>query len=194
MRCKLVHLPGLYPLTALLVIFLISLCSGASGQAAFEGFSVNPNVGSYSNYKENQGFTIGAEFSRFKGNTIYSIDYFYLHEFTLFNSVPDDVFSQIGFMAGKYSDRKFFRIEYQGGLAPVFGRINTESVSGVPGTPSYRYYEEDKFFTIGLVATLGFKIIPIRQMSVGVDLQTNLNLKQSLFFPCISLEIGHLKN
>ncbi len=194
MRCKLVHLPDLSPFTVLLVIFLLSLCSGASGQSAFKGFSVNPKVGTYSHFKENQGYTVGIEFNRFKGNTIYSVDYFYIQEFTLFNSVPDDVFNQIGFMIGKYTGGEFLRIEYQGGLAPVFGKINTESLSGNPGTPSYRDYKEDKFFTLGLAAKLGLKIVPLKFVSLGIDLQTNFNLKQSLFFTCLSLEIGRLKN
>ena len=194
MRCEPVRLLDLSPYTILVFVFLLSLYSGASGQSTFKGFSVNPKFGAYSQFKENQGFTGGIEFNRFNGNTIYSVDYFLFGEFSLMDPVPNDVFNQIGFMIGRYTGNKYFRIEYQGGLAPFFGKIRTESLSGTPGTPSYRYYEEDKFFTLGLAVKLGFKIVPLKQISLGIDVQTNLNLKQPVFFPCLSLEIGRLKN
>lgn len=194
MRCKLAHQPDLSPFTILLVVFLLLLYSGASAQSVFKGFSVNPKVGTYSHFNENQGFTAGIEFNRFNGNTIYSVDYFFAQEFTLFDPVPDDGFNQIGFMIGKYSGGEFLRIEYQGGLALFFGEIYSEAQSGTPGTPSYRYYEADKFFTVGLAAKLGLKIVPLKFVSGGIDVLANLNLKQPLIFTCLSLEIGRLKN
>lgn len=178
----------------LMFILLPSIFFNASGQSSITGFSVNPKIGIYSHFNESEGFTGGIEIDLFEDNTIYSIDYFLFGEFTLMDPVPDDVYNQIGFMIGKYTDKKFFRVQYQLGLAPFFGKMNTESLSGEPGTPSYRYYEEDKFFTLGLVAKLGFKLVPVKQISIGIDVQTNLNLKQPVFFPCLSLEVGRLKN
>lgn len=192
MRCKSVR--QLSPTSGFLFVFLLLLYFGASAQPAFKGFSVNPKAGIYSHFNENQGFGVGIALNRFIGNTIYSVDYLLFGEFSLMDPVPDDVFNQIGFMIGRYTNNTFFRIEYQGGIAPFFGKIYSESVSGTPETPSYRYYEEDKFFTLGLVAKLGLKIVPLKQMSIGIDVHANLNLKRSVFFPCLSLEIGRLKN
>lgn len=194
MHCKLVHLPDLSPRITLLFVFLILLYSPATGQSAFKGYSASFKMGTYNNFNENQGLTASAEFKRFIGNTIYSVDYIYAQEFTLFDPVPDDVFNQIGFMAGKYFGSEFFRIEYLGGLAPAFGKFYSERKSGTPGTSSYRYYEEDKFFTVGLAAKLGLKIVPLKFVSGGIDVLANLNLKHPLIFTSLSLEIGRLKN
>ena len=174
---------------AVLFIILPSFSLNASGQSTFKGFSINPKAGGYGD-----GFTGGMELGFFSGNTIYSVDYFQSGEFTLMDPVPADEFNQIGFMIGKYIDFNFIRVTYQGGIGPFFGKMRTESISGEPGTPSYRYYEEDKFFTPGVVAKFGLKLIPFRYFSLGVDVQTNLNLKRSLFFPCLSLEFGLLKS
>jgi hypothetical protein len=192
MRCKSVR--QLSPTPGFLFVFLLLLYFGASAQSAFKGFSVNPKAGIYSHFNENQGFGGGIALNRFIGNTIYSVEYLAFGEFTLMDPVPDDVFHHIGFMAGRYTNNTFFRIEYQGGIAPFFGKRYSESVSGTPGTPSYRYYEEEKFFTLGLAAKLGLKILPFKHMGVGLDIHANLNLKRTVFFPCFSLEIGRLKN
>jgi len=162
----------------------LSFYSGAAGQSAFKGYSVSFKMGTYNNFNENQGLTAGAEFKRFIGNTIYSVDYIYAQEFTLFDPVPDDVFNQIGFMAGKYSGGEFLRYEYQGGLAPVFGKFYSEHKSGTPGTSSYRYYEENKFFTVGLAVKLGLKIVPLKFVSVGIDVLANINIRVPLKTKC----------
>ena len=139
------------------------------------------------------GVTAGLELDVYKGNTLYSIDYFIFGEFTIMNPIPGDALNQIGLMIGTFTDNKFFRIQYQGGFAAFFGKKYSESISGEPGTSSYRYYEEDVFFTPGLAAKLGLKLVPFNFLSVGIDFQTNLNLKQPVFFSCLSLEVGRLK-
>lgn len=178
----------------LISVFSLIISIVVQGQPEFEGFSINPKIGIYGQNSDDGGFVGGIELNKLKHNTIYSIDYYLFGEFTLMDPIPADVYNQIGIMIGKYVGKKYFRFQYQAGAAPFFGKIMTEMISGEPGTPSYNYYEKDQFFTLGLVAKAGFKLIPARQFAVGIDLQTNLNSKRSVFYPCISLEIGKLKN
>ncbi len=184
----------LFLLYAGTVLFFLSFCCFNSSGQSFTGYSINPKAGIYRPYDNyDGGVTGGLELDAYKGNTIYSIDYFVFGEFTLMDPIPADAFNQLGFMIGTYTRQKFFRVLYQAGLAAFFGKRYTESVNGYGGTSSYSYYEEDRFFTPGLAAKLALKVVPFNFLSLGIDLQTNINLKQPVFFPCLSLEVGRLK-
>ena len=163
------------------------------GQTGFVGFSVNPKVGVFNNNSDEGGFLAGFEFSKIKNNTTFSVDYFLFGEFTLMDPIPADMYNQIGLTIGKFNQNRYFRLQYQAGIAPFFGKMHKESISGIAGTPSYRYYETNNFFTIGLAGKLAFKFLPLKQLALGIDLQTNLNFKNCMFFPCLSLEIGKLR-
>jgi hypothetical protein len=85
-------------------------------------------------------------------------------------------------MAGKYYGDRLFRIELQGGIAPIW-QIGLHEGS-----------EPEKFTTVGFVLKTGFKFIPLPFFSIGIDLQSNLNPKKALFMPLISLEFGRLRD
>ena len=55
-------------------------------------------------------------------------------------------------------------------------------------------YEKDNFFTIGVPMKLGFKVIPSRFISIGIDFQANINLEKPTSMALISLEIGKLRD
>jgi hypothetical protein len=54
-------------------------------------------------------------------------------------------------------------------------------------------YGHEKFLTAGLAMKVGLKIIPLDFLSVGLDLQTNINPKSTVFMPMLSIGIGRLK-
>ncbi len=177
-------------LFSILLIFLLP-CKYLKGETDFKGFSVNPGVGVF--YNADGGFLLGMQFSKFKNSTIYSVDYFGFGEFTLMDPIPGNTYNQIGLMIGKNNRHKIFRLQYQGGIAPFFGKLHQEQISGEPDMPSYQYYVTDKFLTVGLVAKLGFKLLLTKNFAIGAALHTNVNLKRSVFFPSLGLEIGKLK-
>ena len=181
-------------LSFFLIVTLVCL-GEVSGQESFDGFSVNPQIGVYYvTTSDDGGFLAGLQFSKLKNNTIYSVDYYHFGEFTLMDPLPANSYNQVGFMIGKYNHHKYWRLVYQCGIAPFFGKIYSEDVGGDPGTSSYQYYSTDKFFTLGLAGKLGFRLLLTKHIALGADFHANLNLKQSLFFPCIALEIGKLKD
>jgi hypothetical protein len=83
-------------------------------------------------------------------------------------------------MAGKYYGDKLFRAQLQGGIAAI-----REIGPSEPSDPN--------FFTAGLVLKTGLKFIPLHFLSLGLDLQSNLNFKKPLFMPLLSIEIGRLR-
>ena len=56
-------------------------------------------------------------------------------------------------MIGKYIGQEIFRFQYQGGLGTVWS-VNKS---------------KEKFSTFGIPLKLGFKLIPARFFSIGVD-------------------------
>lgn len=182
-------------LNNLILIIILTFSGKVSGQEDFNGFSIQPQIGVYYNANpDDGGFLAGLQLSKFKNQTIYSVDYFGFGEFTLMDPIPANIYNQVGFMIGKYNRHKVFRLLYQGGIAPFFGKIYSEDIEGEPGTPDYQYYSTDNFFTIGAVGKVGFRLILTKNLALSADFHVNLNLKQSLFFPTAGLEIGKLRD
>jgi hypothetical protein len=165
-----------------LLFFALFYCfTFANGQSKTSGFSINPKMGIYNwdgNYWE--GFVGGVEFNYFKEGWIFSVDYLNFAEFELFSI--EDHFSQSGIMIGRYYGNRLLRMQFQGGIAPIWGTKH-ENNSDFTG-----------FFTLGLVLKSGFKFIPFRFFSVGLDLQSNFNNKKFAFMPLLSFEIGKLRD
>ena len=53
--------------------------------------------------------------------------------------------------------------------------------------------ESKDFIALGVATKIGFKIIPFSFLSIGIDLQANINLENTVFIPFISVEIGKLR-
>jgi hypothetical protein len=174
------------------VIFFILILISTKlvfGQSLMEHFTVNPKLGIYISAKSG-GFGGGLEMhTKYKG-VMYSVDYFYLDEFVILGDHPSENYSQFGFMAGNYFDESIFRFQFQGGLALTGG---TRRTSLLRKEWLGDIYNSEKFITPGLVGKFGLKIIPVSYFAIGIDLQANVNTKNSLFMPMLSLEFGKLK-
>jgi len=111
----------------------------------------------------------------------------------VFGDSPQEYFNQIGIMIGSYVGEKLFRLQYQGGIATFWGMRRTEII-GKGGLFSGDVYKGKDFFTAGLVFKLGFKEIPLKQLSFGLDFQANINSENPLYMAMFSVEIGNLRN
>jgi hypothetical protein len=157
------------------------------------GYSINPKF-SYYNWTENDGgFTGGAEFNVLYNKYIFSIDYFKFEEWAIFSDTPEEYFNQIGLMFGAFNGDRIFRFQYQAGLASFWGLRRTELDKEGFGIFSSDEYKSENFFTVGIETKLGFKIIPLTFLSIGIDLQANINLKNTVLMPMLSIEIGKLR-
>jgi hypothetical protein len=177
------------------IFFTCLLCFGSlSAQTEFRGFAVNPGVGIYYNTEpDDAGFLVGLQLSKLKNQTIYSVDFYSFGEFTLMDPIPGNTYNQLGLMVGKSNRHKYFRLRYQGGIAPFFGKMYSENIIGEPGSPDYSYYKTDRIFTLALIGKMGLKILLTKNFAIGADLHVNINSKSSLIFPTVGLEIGKLK-
>ena len=162
------------------VTALFLLCAAAFSQSQTTGFSINPKGGIFLWPDKENGAVLGVETNYLRNGWIFSADFFHFQEIGYLSAI-DDIYQQVGLMAGKYYGDRLFRIELQGGIAALWGV--GESDPSDPGNIS-----------AGLVLKTGFKFIPLHFFSIGLDLQSNINSRKPLFMPLISIEIGKLRD
>ncbi len=163
-----------------MVIALFFLFRPVFSQSQTTGYSINPKMGIFMRANQENGAAAGAEINYLHKGWILSADFYQFHEIRLL-STGDIIFRQMGIMAGKYYGDRLFRVQLQGGVAPIW-------------QVGYNYgSESDPFSTVGLVLKTGFKFIPLRFLSIGLDVQSNFNSQKSLVMPLISIEIGNLR-
>lgn len=163
-----------------LVIVLFILFTPAFSQSQFTGYSINLKPGVFIGLNNNNGAVLGVETNYLTNGWIFSLDFFQFHEIQIIGG-EEDIFRQAGVMAGKYYGDRLFRIQLQGGIASIW------EIGG--GGPS-----GTNFSTMGLVLKTGFKFIPLRFFSIGLDLQSNLNSEKPLLMPLVSIEFGRLRD
>jgi len=168
---------------AVLTPFVFLTCLSLNGQDEFDGYALNPKVGLYIS-KIFPGFSAGLEFNTIRKQNVLSIGFTTSAEL----SVGDEFakFHQVEVLYGRYMDTKGIRIHYQGGIAPTWG-----TTKGYYDDNSY--IEATTYWTLGLTAKLGLKIIASQKVSFGVDLHGNLNLKNPSFIPMFSIEFRTLR-
>jgi hypothetical protein len=157
-----------------LVIALFITSVPAFPQSHPTGFAINPKIGIFFGSDYINGIVLGSEFNYLTNGWIFSVDGYVISEVKLLQG-GEKAFLQVGFMAGQYYGDGLFRMQVQGGIAPI------------------RRLTENPFSTLGLVLKTGFKIVPARFFSIGLDLQGNINSKKSLIMPLISFEFGRLR-
>lgn len=175
--------------TNMIAIFLLLNTNGSiNGQVKMDGYSINPKLGVY-NYKVGDipSDVTGVEINVYKNHIIYAVDYYHYEEFVLFAN-PSEKYNQIDFLIGKYIGDKYWRFQYQGGLGTFWGFKRGEKPS------NYFDYKKVNFFTLGIPLKLGFKLLPSRFISIGIDFQANINFINPTSMAMVSIELGKLRN
>jgi hypothetical protein len=178
-------------------IFLISLLIQFNNKLLsqdvqkIDGFAINPKIGPvFSADGGNEQPVIDLEINVFKNKYIYSLEFLgYDKPGALIINDPSQ--NQLGLMMGKFNGEKYFRIQYQAGINMFWGEFSNPGSSNpwIAGSSS-----RSSFFTVGAVSKVGFKYIPLKNLSIGIDFQINLNSVKTLYMPMFSLEIGKLRN
>ena len=75
----------------------------------------------------------------------------------------------------------------------MWGVKRTELIIKDPPGFFNTQFESKDFIALGVATKIGFKIIPFSFLSIGIDLQANINLENTVFIPFISVEIGKLR-
>jgi hypothetical protein len=167
-------------------VFLLFCTNGLiNAQTKIYGYSINSKLGGFIG-KTSGGF-FGGEINILSTNKfIYSLDYYHYVDIVLFAN-PSEKYNQIDFLIGKYIGDRYLRLQYQGGLGTFWGFERGER------TGDYFDHKKVYFFTIGIPVKLGFKVMPAKFISIGIDLQANLNFEKPLGMAALSIEIGKLK-
>lgn len=139
----------------------------------------------------------GFEINTFSKSYIYSIGYYYREEYVfIFGDKPSEEYNQVNLLFGKYIDTKKerFRFQYQGGIGLFWGTLRTDEYDKENSGLLTTAYFTKGIATIGFPIKIGGRYIPFKFLSIGIDLQANLNFQKSIFTPMFSLEIGKLRS
>ena len=180
------------------VLFLFSILS--SGQNRIDGYAISPKMGVLYSSGINEGLAGGVEVSILKKSRIYSLVFSGGGEFISFD-MPREEMNFLDALYGGFKDfnNHLFRIQYQGGIGVVWGVKRGEYLYSSGGTGGWfnlfstSHYKRLSYFNIGIPIKIGFKIIPLRQLSIGIDLLANINSGSPSLMPMISLEFGKLR-
>jgi hypothetical protein len=87
------------------------------------------------------------------------------------------------------------RFQYQSGIGIFWGTLRTDEYD--KENLSFLFnnaYFTKEVSTVGFPLKIGGRYIPFKFLSIGIDLQANLNFQKSIFRPMLSIEIGKLRN
>lgn len=146
-------------------------------QRKFYGFSFHPKVGVYNAFSRNAGLMAGLETNLYDTRkTIYSIDYYYSAQYN-----GPQYSNQVNMAIGKFYQKKRFYAYAQAGLGYIWGDSRTNSADVV-----------SEYSSINMPLKAGVKIMPLKKLSIGLDLYGNLNFGHVSFSPLITIGIGRL--
>lgn len=137
----------------------------------------------------------GFEINLFSKSYLYSVGYYSGEEWRILGDSPTEKYNQINLLFGKYVDSKNekFRFQYQSGIGIFWGTLRTDKFDAENSNILTNAYFTKEISTIGFPLKIGGRYIPFKFLSVGIDLQANLNFQKSIFRPMLSVEIGKLR-
>ncbi len=137
----------------------------------------------------------GVEVNAFSKNFMYSIGYYSGSEYELiFDDKPYQKYSQFNLLFGQSLGKNKFRFQYQGGLGIIWGTKRTDELIIEETSLFVNTYKIKEFTTVSFPLKIGWKYIPFKFMSIGMDLQLNLNFERPVLRPMFSVEFGKLRN
>ena len=141
-------------------------------------------------------FFQGIEINAFSQNFLYSIGFYRSTDERLFGDRPYEKYNQLNFLFGGYADTKKekFRFQYQAGIGMFWGTLRTDEYDDENSTLLTNAYFTKEVSTVGFPLKIGGRYIPFEFLSIGIDLQANLNFQKSIIVPMLSIEIGKLRS
>ena len=164
----------------LFFIAFILFPSDLVAQDDFKGFSINLRMGPAYALQYDTGIFLGGEVCIYRNQNIYSAEYTFLEEFRIFGD-EDYITNKLGFYYGKYWGQRWYRYQVQGGIGPVWGERRISDIYS-------------KYFTAGIFAKAGFKLLPFSFAAIGADIQLNINPENPDLMLMIGLDLGKLLN
>ena len=179
--------------TLLISLFLIMHSLFSQAQLKFDKYSIS---GKLSTNIWTPMYIEGIEINTFSRQYLYSIGYYKGNDNSLFSDQPPEQYNQLNLLAGKFTDtkNKKFRFQYQGGIGMFWGTVRTNEFDKENSNLLTNAYFTKQISTVGLPAKIGGRYIPFKFLSIGIDMQANLNFKKSIIRNMLTIEIGKLRS
>ena len=138
----------------------------------------------------------GFEINAFSNSYLYSIGYYYGEDYEVLGDSPTEKYNQLNLLFGKYIDAKNeeWRFQYQAGIGMFWGKLRTDELDNDNSNILTNHYITKNVTTVGFSIKIGGRYVPFNFLSIGVDLQANINFEKSIIRPMLSIEIGKLKS
>lgn len=159
-----------------LMVFFLLIHTISYGQEKNNGYFFIPKFGLYG-ASGWQGTAFSIEGGVLKNNTSFGIAY--SQTFEIFGTDGSRAFDMtIGRFTNESSS---FYFHAQTGISAIW--INKWSIEAE---------ETASLFTVGLPLKAGGKFIPLHFPSIGIDLQANVNARQSMYMIVLTLGVWHI--
>ena len=135
------------------------------------------------------GFVAGLESTYYINEFMMTADFTHYSEWALFTG-PAEKVNQLSLLFGRQVGTDKFQIQGQGGYGLIWGVNRTDEI--LEHQFIGNVYATENFFTTGLALRLGFKYRPVENLSVGIDIKSNINEVETTFFPVISVDFLRL--
>ena len=141
-------------------------------------------------------YSEGLEVNAFSRSYLYTIGYYYGEDYGFMGDTPTEKYNQFNLLFGKYIDTKNekFRFQYQGGIGVFWGTLRTDEYNEQNSSILTNAYFTQEVSSISFPLKIGVRYIPFNFLSIGIDLQANLNFQKSIFRPMLSIGIGKLRS
>lgn len=142
----------------------------------------------------NSYYAEGVELNVFSRSFMYSLGYISGDEYVSSDQLPKERHTMINALIGKYIDSKNqkFRFQYQAGIGLFWATLRTDEIK-------HEIFLGNTYFTetvrsVGVPLKIGGRYMPFSFMSIGIDIQANLNSKRSNTRPMLSIEFGNIRS
>jgi len=176
----------------LIILFIFTYTSTIQSQSIDKySISVKGTMDLLTDY-----YSEGIEINAFSKSYLYSVGYYYGEDYDFLDETPTEKYNQLNLLFGQYFDTKNekFRFQYQGGIGMFWGTIRTDEFDEENSNILTNAYITEEISTIGFPLKIGGRYIPFKFLSIGIDLQANLNFQKTIFRPMLSLEFGKLRS
>jgi hypothetical protein len=131
------------------------------------------------------GTNYGGELDLLKNKLILGLDYYHSKFKFIFDT--EEYFNQFDLLLGRY-----FNIFIDKELNMILLRFEIQA--GIGSFKGITYNDSKSISALGIPVKLGIKHLYSDSVSLGVDLQANLNSQYPIYMIMASLELGKLKN
>jgi hypothetical protein len=178
----------------LFYLFILIYSVGMKSQTKIEKYSISSKL--TLDLLSDEFYSEGIELNALSKSYIYSFGYYYGEDYEFLGNSPTEKYNQVNLLFGKYIDTKNekFRFQYQVGIGVFWGTIRTNELDTTNSNFFGKNYFTQKITTVGIPLKIGSRYIPFKFLSIGIDLQGNLNFKKPIIRPMLSIEFGKMRN